>query len=135
MTAHEDRPASLARLRHEIESIDRSIVLLLAARLDAAGRALELRAGSSGKATDLAQERRVLRRARAWARDLRLPEKFVETLFRTLMEEGKARHRRGERSGEASGLVTLLMSVPEGVPVAELGNGPHAQLAAVPVSR
>ncbi|MCW6167258.1 MAG: chorismate mutase [Thermoplasmatales archaeon] len=47
-------------MRNEIESVDRSIVLLLAARLDAARRALSLRAPSERRVTDPGQERRVL---------------------------------------------------------------------------
>lgn len=95
MTAHAARDDGLARRRREIERLDRAIVLLLAARLEAAGRAIAWRSARGREPTDPAQERRVLLRSRRWARDLGVPEELVERLFQTLIEEGKTRFRTG----------------------------------------
>lgn len=114
--------------------MDRSLVLLLAARLDAAQRALLVRAPHDRRTTDLVQERKVLRRARMWARELGLPEKLVVTLFRTLIEEGKARYDSGQRTEDALPVVTVLMAVPDGSAI-ELGSGATPQLVPVPAGR
>lgn len=132
MTPTDPHRESLARLRLEIESVDRSIVLLLAARLDAAQRALRTRTVRDRRTTDLAQERRVLRRARGWARELGLPEALVESLFSTLIEEGKARFASGRPVSDPLPVVTVLMSAPTGP---ELRNGARPQLVAVPAPR
>lgn len=127
------RTESLLRLREEIESVDRSIVLLLAARLRAAQRALRVRALHGAPLTDDLQERRVLVRGHRWARELGVPEALVDHLLRTLMEEGKARHRRGEAPpGER--FVTVLLAGPEGSRP-DLRGGAKPQLLAVPPSR
>jgi chorismate mutase len=123
----------LTRLRHEIESIDRSIVLLLAARLDAVQRALRVRAGANREITDREQERRILLRSRKWAHELGLPRTLVDELFRSLIEEGKARFRSDENRPE-SPVVTVLVAAPDGLGM-ELGSDPHSQLVPVPTSR
>jgi chorismate mutase len=112
MTSAPSKASSLARLRQEIESVDRSIVLLLAARLDAARRAIRLRAGGQCRMTDRDQERRVFLRSLAWAEELRLPPKLVENLFRSLIEEGKARFL-SEESPPAPPVVTVLLRRPK----------------------
>lgn len=126
-------PGSLADLRREIESVDRSILLLLAARLEAAQRAIRLRAAHHRRLTDGAQERQVLERARGWARELGLPEPLVDQLLRTLIEEGKARFRSTE-GPQPSGLVTVLLTGPGGPPT-DLQGGRGAKLVAVPALR
>ncbi len=106
-------PESLARLRHEIECMDRSILLLLAARLEAAQRAIRLRAARNGRVTDPEQERRVLRRSRKWAQELGLPGKLCDNLLRSLLEEGKTRFQTGQSAPELP-VVTVLVEVPVG---------------------
>ncbi|HLN50975.1 MAG TPA: chorismate mutase [Thermoplasmata archaeon] len=101
----------LARIRQEIESVDRSIVLLLAARLDAARRAIRVRARVQNRLTDTEQERRIFQRTQDWAEELRLPPKLVESLFRSLIEEGKARYLSEEALPD-SPVVTVLLSRP-----------------------
>lgn len=123
---------SLAQLRQEIESVDRSIVLLLAARLAAAQRALGVRVAHHRPVTDEAQELRVLERSLRWARELGVPEALVERLFRTLIEEGKARFRRSDRSPDR--FVTVLIAGPDRIGVA-LQNGPEPQVVPVPALR
>jgi chorismate mutase len=132
MTAHSPEDESLGRLRQEIESIDRSLVLLLAARLHAARRALRVRVGQERRLTDRAQERRVLERSRRWAEELGLPPKFVEGLFRALMEEGKVHFQTSEGSSEPP-VVTVLLEGPEGAP-RPFGQDPRLQLLPVPPS-
>jgi chorismate mutase len=124
---------SLADLRREIESVDRSIVLLIAARMDAARRALQLRVANGRQVTDEAQERQVLERSRLWARELGLSELLVQDLFRTLIEEGKARFRSNAGPAE-SGLVTVLLAAADGTEVG-LRSVPRSQLDAVPAPR
>lgn len=113
--------------------MDRSIVLMLAARLDAAQRALRLRAGHGGNLTDPKQERRVLARGRKWARDLGLPPALVEDLFRSLIEEGKRRFRSVPVPPELPA-VTVLLVDPALAPH-DSGSPPDLQLVSVPASR
>ncbi len=123
---------SLAQLRHEIECVDRSIVLLLAARLDAAQRAIQLRAPRAGRVTDRAQERQVFLRSQEWARELGLPRKLVDSLFRSLLEEGKTRFQTGQRAPELPAVTVLLAAPAESEN--ELRRDPHLQLVPVPSS-
>jgi chorismate mutase len=126
-------PSTLVLLRHEIESIDRQIVLLLAARLDAAQRAIGVREARSGSTTDRAQELRILERSRAWAAELGLPPRLVDHLFRSLVEEGKARFLRGEEPPESPGITVLLAA-----PIRsrwDLEDRPCPELLPVPSSR
>ncbi|MCL4307856.1 MAG: chorismate mutase [Candidatus Thermoplasmatota archaeon] len=134
MTNHVISPVSLDRVRSEIESVDRSIVLLLAARLDAARRALSLRAPPERRVTDPGQERRVLSRAQAWARDLDLPVPLVEGLFRALIEEGKTRYKDRTRAAPEPGFVTVLVGAPEACSIA-LGDTENPEPLPVPGSR
>lgn len=133
MTAHRRDPHPLVVLRREIESIDREIVLLLAARLDAAQRAIRERAGRNHHVTDREQEGRVLERSRAWADELGLPRTLVDNLFRSLVEEGKARFLSGG-GPSSSPVVTVLLTPPGGTAV-DLRSEPHAQLVRVPTPR
>ena len=129
--APKPRPTStLPMLRDEIESIDRQIVLLLAARLDVAQAAIRVRTGRSGPTTDRSQEVRILERTRAWAGELGLPPALVENLFRSLVEEGKVRFLRGERPAESSG-VTVLLAAPRRLRL-PLGDHPNPEL--LPIS-
>lgn len=134
MTAPVSSPVSLDRVRNEIESVDRSIVLLLAARLDAARRALSLRAPSEHRVTDPGQERQVLSRAQAWAQDLGLPAPLVEGLFRALIEEGKARYGDRTRAAPEPGFVTVLVDAPEPGSLA-LGDAETLEPLPIPGSR
>ncbi len=113
--------------------MDRSIVLMLAARLDAAQRALQLRAGRDRNLTDPKQERRVLARSRKWARNLGVPPALVEALFRSLIEEGKVRFQAAASTPEGS-VVTVLLVDPALASSAS-GGTPDLQLVAVPTSR
>lgn len=122
---------TLARLRREIESIDRSILLLLAARLHAAQRAIRVRGARTGSVTDREQERRVLLRGQRWAEELGLPPRLVENLFRSILEEGKTRVQVGEELPE-SPVVTLLLASP--AESARSSRDPRLQLVPVPAS-
>ena len=113
--------------------MDREIVLLLAARLDAAQRAIAERAALNHPVTDRVQEARVLERTQAWAEELGLPRKLVEHLFRSLMEEGKTRFISGQ-GPPVSPVVTVLLAAPEGQ-ATDLGGGPHPQLVHISMPR
>jgi len=126
-------PSTLAVQRREIESIDRQIVLLLAARLDAAQRAIRVRTPRSGSITDRSQEGRILERSHAWAAELGLPLTLVDNLFRSLVEEGKARFLRGEQPPESPG-VTVLLAPPRRLR-SDLGDHPNPELLPVPATR
>lgn len=123
---------SLVQLRHEIECIDRSILLLLAARLDAAQRAIQLRAPRSGRVTDRAQERQVLLRSQHLARELGLPRKLIDNLFRSLLEEGKTRFQTGQQAPDLPAVTILLAAPAESG--SQLRRGSNLQLGPIPSS-
>jgi chorismate mutase len=133
MTAKRRDPYPLMVLRQEIESVDREIVLLLAARLDAAERAIRERVSVHRHVTDREQEARVFERSRAWADELGLPRKLIDNLFRSLVEEGKARFLING-SPRDSPVVTVLLASPDGRAM-DLGSAPHSKLVSVPTSR
>ena len=115
MTRPAAPPARLVELRAEIERIDRSLLLLVAARLRAARQAVALRSSVTGRLAEPEQELRVLLRGVAWARELGLPEALVQRLFRTLIEEGKAEYRtRGAPSDDPT--VTVFVAEPAARP-------------------
>lgn len=134
MTPKGNHTESLAQLRQEIENVDRSLVLLLAARLDAAQRTLRFRSSHERRTTDGTQERRVLLRARGWARELGVPEQLVDTLFRTLIEEGKTRFQAGHAPAEPLPFVTVLLTAPER-PSPALRGDSDLQLVTVTATR
>ena len=78
-------------MRHDIEEIDRAIVLLVAARVEAACTAIRYRTEGGAEVTDPIQESRVLARARGWADQAGLSPELVETIFRAMLEAGKER--------------------------------------------
>jgi chorismate mutase len=126
-------PDPLVALREEIESVDRSITLLLAARVDAAQRAIRWRSTQTTRIVDPEQEGRVLRRSRDWAIELGLPPKLVDHLFRALIAEGKARFLSHSETAEPP-VVTVLLADPT-VPVSVGERQPGPELVAVPASR
>jgi chorismate mutase len=93
MVDHPSVPPSLVSVRRDLERIDRAIVLLVAARLEAAGSAIRLRSRGNGPIADPVQESRVIARARAWAEQLGVSPELAETLFRAIVEAGKQRYR------------------------------------------
>ncbi len=133
MPADPPDAAVLAQIREEIESADRSIVLLLAARLDAARRAIRVRARIQNRMTDTEQERRIFQRTQEWAEELRLPPKLVENLFRSLLEEGKARYLTEEALHDAP-VVTVLLSRPR-VPASRRKGEASPELGPVSTAR
>jgi len=134
MSATAHHGGSLTQLRQEIESIDRSLVMLLAARLDAAQRALRVRVPHDRRATDTVQERRVLLRSHKWAKELGLPEALVDSLFRTLIEEGKARFHSGRAPEGSPAFITVLLAGPDAYGT-ELGRAATSEVAPVAGSR
>ena len=89
---------TLVSVRRDLEQIDRAIVLLLAARVDAASTAIRLRFRRDGRVANPAQEARVLARARGWAKDIGVSSDLTDSVFRALLEAGKARFRSEPRS-------------------------------------
>jgi isochorismate pyruvate lyase len=84
---------SLESVRRDLAEIDRAIVLLVAARVEAAGHAIRLRTQNEARVSNPAQEERVIARARAWADQVGLSPPVVETIFRAMVEYGKERFR------------------------------------------
>ena len=80
---------SVERLRSEIETVDRSIVLLLGARERAQHRLLAVKASAGIAGIDPEQERRVIARARAWARESGSDEQLAAEVIRLALESGK----------------------------------------------
>jgi len=96
---------SLTSLRHDLEEIDRALVLLVAARLEAAGAAIEHRTQRGEPMVDRAQEARVVARAQKWATEVGISPEVVERVFREIVEAGKARFessRAGIRAADQS---------------------------------
>lgn len=81
----------LESVRNELEEIDRTIVLLVAARIDAAGRAIRIRSGKAGPVSDPAQEDRVIARARQWAEEAGFSPELAGAIFRAVVDAGKER--------------------------------------------
>jgi chorismate mutase len=133
MTADRPEPESLAKVRQEIESVDRSIVMLLAARLDAADRAIRMRVALGQPVTNREQERRILIRGRTWAEEFGVPRLLVENLLRSLVEEGKARFLSTGGPRDAR-VVTVLLAPPVGSAVPPR-RGTDSQLVTIPTSR
>ncbi|HEY1198901.1 MAG TPA: chorismate mutase [Thermoplasmata archaeon] len=82
---------SLVSIRRDLEEIDRAIVLLVAARVEAACTAIRLRSEGNGEVSDPAQEERVLARAQGWAEQAGLSPARVRTIFRAVVGAGKDR--------------------------------------------
>lgn len=90
-----DRPpaeTSLPSIRRDLEEMDRAIVLLVTARVDAACTAIRLRSQRDGRIADPAQESRVIARAVAWARQVGLSPTLTKTIFRAIVDSGKERY-------------------------------------------
>ena len=126
-------PEALAAARLEIEHIDRSIACLIAARLEAAVRALQLRTSHGEGVTDPRQEHLVRERARGWATELGIPARLLDELYGALIEAGKARFAGGARSPESPG-VNVLASGPGPRP-ARLGEAPDERVRTVSAPR
>ena len=133
MTLKRGEPYAVTVLREEIESVDRSLTLLLAARLDAAERAIRQRMTYDAQVTDREQEARVLYRSRRWADELGLPRRLVDHLFRSLIEEGKARALAHGTPPEPPVVTVLLDSPARAEPTVE--RAPRSQLVPVATAR
>jgi chorismate mutase len=133
MTADRPELDALAQVRQEIESVDRSIVMMLAARLGAADRAIRARVAHDRPVTDREEERRILLRSRTWAEEFGVPRPLVENLFRSLVEEGKARYLSAEGPPD-SAVVTVLLAPPPGAAVPPRRDA-RSELVVVPTSR
>lgn len=86
-----DAVPSLVSVRRDLEQIDRAIVLLVAARIEAACSAIQLRSERGGDIADPAQEERVIARAQDWAEQVGLSPVLAEAIFRSVVEAGKDR--------------------------------------------
>lgn len=80
---------TLRELREEIARIDHAIVLLVAARLRAARRAIDWRAAHGEDQTNRDQELVVRDRAREWARQVAVPPEFAVHVIQALVNAGK----------------------------------------------
>ena len=92
MLPRTERARSLASLRHDLAEIDHALVLLVAARVVAACSAIRIRSERGESITNPPQEARVLARARSWAVEVGLSPDLVESLFRSIVAEGKRKH-------------------------------------------
>jgi chorismate mutase len=109
------RPAekNLRAYRRKIATVDQRIVRLLARRWTLVQETMEFKRSRQLTLFDATQEKRVLARARRWARALDLAVPAVDRLFRSIIQEGRqqatlpddplrparvARRRRAKRS-------------------------------------
>ncbi|HYA55090.1 MAG TPA: chorismate mutase [Thermoplasmata archaeon] len=93
MVRRHDTADPLESVRRDLARIDRAIVLLVAARIEAAVEAIRLRSQRDGRVASPAQEVRVLERARRWAVELGVSPEVIEVIFRAVIESGKERYR------------------------------------------
>jgi chorismate mutase len=133
MTPERTDPMLLARLRTEIEGIDRALLLLLVARMNAAGRAIDARIARGEPVTDTLQEQKVMDRSRGWGEQLGLPRPLVEGLFRDLLDTGKARYLAGGSKAEPP-RVTVRID-PPGLLENEIRTRLRVELASVAAAR
>lgn len=80
---------TLHELRQEIARIDHAIILLVAARIRAARRAIERRSAYGESPTNRDQELVVRDRAREWAKQVAVPPEFAVHLIQALVMAGK----------------------------------------------
>jgi chorismate mutase len=77
------------------------LVLLVAARVDAACSAIRIRSELDGPLSDPAQEAVVIARAQVWAKRAGLSPTLAETIFRAVLTAGKERVESSRRQTEA----------------------------------
>lgn len=82
---------ALVSIRRRLEEIDQALVLLVAARVEAASLAIRIRSEVDGRLADPTQERVVLTRARGWAEEVGVSPALAETILRAIVEAGKER--------------------------------------------
>jgi len=77
------------------------LILLVAARVDAACSAIRIRSEMDGPLSDPAQEAVVIARAQDWAKRAGLSPTLAETIFRAVLAAGKERVETSRRQSEA----------------------------------
>ena len=82
-------PPALAVVRARLEEIDRSLLLLLAARIEVANIAIRVRSEIDGRVSNPAQERLVLARGRRLAHEVGLSPELAESVLRDVIDAGK----------------------------------------------
>lgn len=97
MVSRGERGRSLASLRRDLEEIDRAIVIMVAARVEAACAAIEFRTQHGATVIDPAQEARVIARAKKWATQVGVSPALVEAIFRAVVDAGKERYAATNR--------------------------------------
>jgi len=108
MVAHPSIEPTLASVRRDLEEIDRGIVLLVAARIDAACTAIRLRSEKDGRIADPLQEHRVIVRAQSWAREVGLSPDLAATIFRAMIDQGKERFATTAHPARSSGFLRAV---------------------------
>jgi chorismate mutase len=98
MSATASPDPRLRSVRREIEELDRALVLLVAARVQAACSAIRLRSEADGRLSDPAQEALVVARARSWAEEAGLPPTLAEGILRAVLAAGKDRYTNAGRA-------------------------------------
>ena len=78
-------PPSLIEVRREIEEIDRVLILLIAARVEAACSAIRIRSERNGPLEDPVQEAIVIARGQEWAKRAGFPPTLAETVLRAVL--------------------------------------------------
>jgi chorismate mutase len=94
-------------IRAEIDEIDRSMVDLIARRLDLA-MAMGRQKAAAGIALHAPlRERRVIEAAAARARDAGVDERYVRLLYRLVVEHSRSAQRRAAESWAPAGAAVL----------------------------
>jgi chorismate mutase len=114
---------SVTRLRSEIETIDRAIVLLLGARTRAQHRLLARKEAAGLPGLDLAQEGKVLARAAGWAREAGTSEQLATEVIRLALDSGKRAYSRARSESAILSVVGSRRGArPTALPVAPRVN-------------
>jgi chorismate mutase len=126
--------AEVTAIREEIARLDRSLLLMLAAREDAVRRLFEAKARLGLPLVDRIQEAVVVSRARRWARALGIPPDGVAAVFRRIIAAGKEAAESGAPPiDRRSPVVTVLVAPPRTAEPAHVG-GPIPAVTPSPAS-
>jgi chorismate mutase len=117
-------------LREEIARLDHSLVMLIAARQDAARRLFAVKERVGLPLFDPAQESLVISRARRWGREVGAAPDEVGSVFERVISVARRGAARRRNIPEEPGVVTVLLAVPPALPRVRVERSPSAGIVA-----
>lgn len=106
----------LTELREEIARLDRSLVMIVAARQEAVRNLFCVKQRAGLPLFDPAQEALVVTRARRWAREVGASPADAANIFERVIEVARASATRPQPARKESGVVTVLLAMPQALP-------------------